>query len=76
VPAFSRVGLPKTLLPLALQHQHVDFLNARRVLTLMQVHGSERLNEDSPADDLPFVDLDALGVEPAEQTESPQSDVA
>jgi hypothetical protein len=76
VPAFSRVGLPKTLLPLALQHQHVDFLNARRVLTLMQVHGSERLDENQPADDLPFVDLDALGAEPAETTESPQSDVA
>jgi len=40
VPAFALVGLPKTLLPVALQHQHVDYLNARRVQTLMHVHGS------------------------------------
>jgi hypothetical protein len=40
VPAFAQVGLPKMLLRVALQHQHVDYLNARRVQTLMQVHGS------------------------------------
>src|SRR4051794_40684985 len=40
VAAFARVGLPKALLPLALRHQHVDHLNARRVQTLMHVHGS------------------------------------
>jgi hypothetical protein len=31
VPAFALVGLPKMLLPVALRHQHVDYLNARRV---------------------------------------------
>jgi len=73
VPAFTLVGLPKTLLPVALRHQHVDYLNARRVLTLMQVHGSERLDGDSPADDVPFVDLDALA---EEEKDGAQSDVA
>jgi hypothetical protein len=33
VPAFTLVGLPKSLLPVALRHQHVDYLNARRVQT-------------------------------------------
>src|SRR5450759_4789990 len=42
VAAFALVGLPKMLLPVALRHQHVDHLNARRVQTLMHVHGSER----------------------------------
>ena len=40
VPAFAVVGLPKMLLPVALRHQLVDYLNARRVQTLMHVHGS------------------------------------
>jgi hypothetical protein len=31
VPAYARVELPKTLLLVALRHQHVDYLNARRV---------------------------------------------
>ena len=31
VPAFAVVGLPKMLLPVALRHQHVEYLNARRV---------------------------------------------
>src|ERR1700720_4195748 len=46
VPAFAVVGLPKMLLPVALRHQHVDYLNARRVQTLMHVHGSGKFNSD------------------------------
>jgi len=72
VPAFTLVGLPKNLLPVALRHQHVDYLNARRVQTLMQVHGSERRDGDSPTDGVQFVDLDAL----AEEDEGARSDVA
>jgi len=72
VSAFALVGLPKALLPLALQHQHVDHLNARRVQTLMHLHGSAGLGEPE-ADDPQLVDLDALL---AEQTPSPQADVA
>jgi hypothetical protein len=60
VPAFARVGLPKALLPAALRHQHVDHLNARRVQTLMQVHGSETSYVEPAADDSNLVDLDAL----------------
>src|ERR1700738_365641 len=46
VPAFALVGLPKMLLPVALRHQHVDYLNARRVQTLIHVHGSGGVNSD------------------------------
>ena len=56
VPAFALVGLPKALLQIALRHQHVDHLNARRVQTLMHLHGSEGLQND----DQQVVDLDAL----------------
>jgi hypothetical protein len=73
VSAFTLVGLPKTLLPVALRHQHVDYLNARRVQTLMQVHGSERLHSDPPADDVQLVDLDALA---SVEKDGTQSDVA
>ncbi len=73
VPAFALVGLPKMLLPVALRHQHVDYLNARRVQTLMHVHGSEGFASDPGQDDPQFVDLDALA---AEETESAQADVA
>jgi hypothetical protein len=73
VPAFTMVGLPKALLPVALRHQHVDFLGARRVQTLTQVHGSGRLLGEPPPDDAQLVDLDALA---AEETESPAADVA
>jgi len=59
-PAFTMVGLPKALLPVALRHQHVDYLNARRVQTLMHVHGSAK--GDLP-DDAALVDLDALAAE-------------
>lgn len=73
VPAFAMVGLPRTLLPVALRHQHVDHLNARRVQTLMHVHGSGRFLGDPPPDDVQLVDLDALA---AGETESAQADVA
>jgi hypothetical protein len=73
VAAFVLIGLPKALLSVALQHQHVDHLNARRVQTLMHVHGGGRLDSDPPNDDLQFVDLDALA---AEEQESAQADVA
>jgi len=73
VPAFALVGLPKMLLPVALRHQHVDYLNARRVQTLMHVHGSGRSDSDPHQDDPQVVDLDALV---AEEKESAQADVA
>jgi len=73
VPAFAVVGLPKMLLPVALRHQHVDYLNARRVQTLMHVHGSGRLHSDPDEDDPQLVDLDALV---AEERERAQADVA
>jgi hypothetical protein len=73
VAAFALVGLPKMLLPVALRHQHVDHLNARRVQTLMHVHGSERSDGDISPDDPQLVDLDALA---AEEKASVQADVA
>jgi len=73
VPAFALVGLPKMLLPVALRHQHVDYLNARRVQTLMHVHGIGEFNSDPNQDDPQLVDLDALA---AEEKESAQADVA
>ena len=73
VPAFALVGLPKTLLPVALRHQHVDHLNARRVQTLIHVHGSTGVNSDPDQNDPQLVDLDALA---KEETESAQADVA
>jgi hypothetical protein len=73
VAAFAKVGLPKGLLPVALRHQHVDYLNARRVQTLMHVHGSEGTSQDPAADDPQLVDLDALA---AEEKTSPKADVA
>jgi hypothetical protein len=59
-PAFTMVGLPKALLAVALRHQHVDYLNARRVQTLMHVHGSGA--HDLP-EDAALIDLDALAAE-------------
>jgi hypothetical protein len=73
VAAFALVGLPKMLLPVALRHQHVDHLNARRVQTLMHVHGSERSDGDISPDDPQLVDLDVLA---AQETESARADVA
>jgi hypothetical protein len=72
VAAFAAIELPKKLLPVALRHQHVDYLNARRVQTLMHVHGSGRSHDVPGADDPLLVDLDAL----AEETDSAQADVA
>jgi hypothetical protein len=75
VPAFTLVGLPRALLPVALRHQHVDYLNARRVQTLMHVHGSGRLlNSDLPEDDPQLIDLDALVVD--EEKPSAEANVA
>jgi hypothetical protein len=62
-PAFAMVALPKALLPVALRHQHADYLNARRVQTLMHVHGSGEAKAEPAADDPQLVDLDALAVE-------------
>jgi hypothetical protein len=73
VPAFAVVGLPKMLLPAALRHQHVEYLNARRVQTLMHVHDGGGFNSDPDQDDPQLVDLDALA---AEEKESAQADVA
>ena len=73
VPAFAVVGLPKILLPVALRHQHVDYLNARRVQTLMHVHGSGGFQGDPDQDDPQLVDLDALA---ADGKQSAQADVA
>src|SRR6266404_1643983 len=67
VPAFALVGLPKMLLPVALRHQHVDYLNARRVQTLMHVHGSGQFHSDPHDDDPQLVDLDALTAEEKEE---------
>lgn len=74
VSAFTLVALPKALLAAALQHQHVDHLNARRVQTLMHIHGSAGLGEPE-ADDPQLVDLDALLITEVEAP-SPQADVA
>jgi hypothetical protein len=71
--AFTMVALPKELLPAALQHQHVDYLNARRVQTLMHVHGSGQLQLEPAADDPALIDLDALATE---AQPSAQADVA
>ncbi|MGH6677790.1 MAG: hypothetical protein ACREDL_02340 [Bradyrhizobium sp.] len=59
-PAFALVDLPRALLSVALSHQHVDHLNARRVQTLMHIHGSGEHASDAALDDGQFVDLDAL----------------
>ncbi len=71
--AFALVELPTALLAVALRNQHVDYINARRVQTLMHVHGSGGSQSDGVLDDAQRIDLDALAVE--EQT-STQADVA
>ncbi len=73
VPAFALVGLPSRLLTLALRHQHVDHLNARRVQTLMHVHGSGSHDGEVKPDDPHLVDLDLLA---AAETERAQAEVA
>jgi hypothetical protein len=59
-PAFAMVALPKALLPIALRHQHADYVNARRVQTLMHVHGSGEGKAEPATDDPLLIDLDAL----------------
>lgn len=63
VPAFALVELPKTLVPVALRHQHVEYLNARRVQTLIHIHGSEGSQGEPSPDDPALVDLDVLAAE-------------
>jgi hypothetical protein len=70
VPAYARVELPKTLLVVALRHQHVDYLNARRVQILMQVHGSGQFQAPPHADDPRLVDLDALAAHEQQSTKA------
>jgi hypothetical protein len=62
-PAFALVELPKMLLPVALRHQHVDYLSARRVQTLIHIHGSEGVQGEPRPDDPQLIDLDALAAE-------------
>ena len=63
VPAFAQVELPKMLLPVALRYQHADYLDAWRVRTLMQVHGSGQFYCTLQHDDPRLVDLDALAAQ-------------
>jgi len=70
VPPYAQVKLPKTLLLAALRHQHVDYLNARRVQTLMRVHGSGQFQAPPDADDPRLVDLDALAAHEQQSTKS------
>jgi hypothetical protein len=63
VPAFAQVELPKILLPVALRYQHADYLDAWRVRTLMQVHGSGQFYCALQHDDPRLVDLDALAAQ-------------
>lgn len=60
VRAFAQVGLPKRLLAVALRHQHVDYLRAQRVQSLMQVYGSGQSHIAPPVDDSRLIDLDDL----------------
>ena len=70
VAAYTLVGLPKALLPVALRHQHVDYMNARRVQTLMHVHGSGE-KKSAPAHDGPtLVDLDAVAADGQQGTQA------
>lgn len=67
VPAFAAIGLPAYLVPAALRHQHADHMNARRVQTLMHVHGNGAAQAEVSADDPRLVDLDALAAEAQEK---------
>jgi hypothetical protein len=60
----------RTLLLAALRHQHVDYLNARRVQTLMRVHGSGQFQAPPHADDPRLVDLDALAAHEQQSTKA------
>jgi hypothetical protein len=76
IAAFTLVGLPTSLLAIALRHQHVDYLNARRVQTLMHVHGSGQPDHEPAADDPLLVDLDALALAGDKPEPEAQADVA
>jgi hypothetical protein len=76
VPAFAVVGLPKYLLAIALRHHHADHMNARRVQTLMHVHGNAATQAEVAADDPRLIDLDALAAEGQEQKQEQKADVA
>lgn len=67
VPAFAATGLPAYLVPAALRHQHADHMNARRVQTLMHVHGNGAAQAEVSADDPRLVDLDALAADAQEK---------
>jgi len=67
VPAFAAIGLPAYLVPAARRHQHADHMNARRVQTLMHVHGNGAAQAEVSADDPRLVDLDALAAEAQEK---------
>jgi hypothetical protein len=61
----------------------VDYLNARRVQTLIHLHGDERSNTEPSPDDPQLIDLDALAGEDQakeerakENNENVQADVA
>jgi len=69
-PPYAQVRLPKTLLLAALRHQHVDYLNTRRVQTLMRVHGSGQFQAPPDADDPRLVDLDALAADKQQSTKA------
>src|SRR5690349_13708884 len=71
--AFTLVELPRALVAAALRHQHVDYPNARRVQTLMQVHAGDQSRGELADDDPQLVDLDALA---AADSEAPRADVA
>ncbi len=73
VAAYTLVGLPKALLPVALRHQHVDYMNARRVQTLMHVHGNGQGSADSENGDTQPIDLDVLA---ATEQDAARADVA
>ena len=63
VSAFAQVEQPKMLLTVALRYQHADYLDARRVRTLMQVHGSGQFYCTLQHDDSRVIDLDALAAQ-------------
>jgi hypothetical protein len=70
--AFALVELPKPLVRVALRHQHVDYLNARRVQTLMHVHGNG-VQSEVVLHDAQYIDLDALA---EDEQASAKADVA
>lgn len=67
VAAFAAVGLPKYLVAAALRHQHADHMNARRVQTLMHVHGNGAAQAEVSPDDPRLIDLDALAADAQEK---------